>query len=223
MLPVSTWAEPEATARETRVKNRRKHLGNGLLNNAINDCGYASGVSAKFAPIEQKIESPEITTNTTSALPNHSTKDQVIKRHNEMTTEYTKWLKQRAKQHLDSFDMKNEEKVDLLLTETSLLQAGTEYIEVNKVLFRSQYNLLESQFYPDKIVTQFNINDYFSELREKDPEGFGPWDSLKYMSYLIEAGLIQAGGSGYILTMFGSSYISFMKKSINLVDRLIKL
>ena len=46
LLPIAIRTKPEAVVRESRIKNRREHLGNGLLDHAITDGWYPGRLEA---------------------------------------------------------------------------------------------------------------------------------------------------------------------------------
>ena len=143
--------------------------------------------------------------------------------HLEYRTEYSNELFLRIKQHIDALGIDDEKKIKLLETEASLLQSALRYFEINKVLFRSQFNLFGEYFFENEELSIEDIKKYFNMVILKNPEGLAGWDYAKYMAFPISAGIIEASPNGYKLAKLGISYVEFMGKNLQLIDELTKL
>jgi hypothetical protein len=189
-------------------------------NNVTEVSAGATGVSAKFSPVEQKNEMPNIPLNEASSQPGGVDLLSVRKRHSESKSDYTRELEVFARQHLNSFSISDSEKVELLLDEVSITQASFGYLATNKVLFRSQFDLFNAKMFPSKVISVSEIEEHFQLASEKNPNNYEGWDANKYIEFPVESKLIEYKEGGYVLTKFGSSYIEYMRKNINLVESL---
>lgn len=100
-----------------------------------------SGVSAKFMAARQSTETLERTNSSSVTLPEGMSVESVKETHEKNKTEYSEKLYQSIIKHVATLDINDEEKIQLLSREVSVLQSAMRYFEINKVLFRSQYDL----------------------------------------------------------------------------------
>jgi hypothetical protein len=104
----------------------------------------ASGVSAKFVAAKQSTEALESGGSKVVNLPETMSVEAISERHEFQKTEFSEELFRAIKTHLSALDITIEEKLDIVARETSLLQSATRYFDINRVLFRSQFNMFSS-------------------------------------------------------------------------------
>ncbi len=192
-------------------------------NNMTELSATPTGVSAKFKVAQQSAETNEPQNNRTSPLPENASFESIQKRHSEYTTEYSHEIYLSIKHHIETLDINDEEKINLLETEAALLHSGFRYYDINKVLFRSQFNLFNDYFFDKDEVSIDGIKEYFTLICSKYSEEYLEWDYAKYMAYPITSGIIEPSVNGYKLTKLGSSYVKFMKRNLQLINELPNL
>ena len=111
-------------------------------NNVSEISATATGVTAKFKEAQQ---SAEIKGNTSKQadLPDGASFEELKERQTKNSTEFSLELYNHIKNHVASLDINDEDKIELLSKELSLLQAGLRFFGINKVLFRSQFDLFK--------------------------------------------------------------------------------
>jgi len=67
------------------------------------------------------------------------------------------------------------------------------------------------------------VRQHFDVIRNATGDSFNGWDWIKYVAYPVSAGILVNDGNSYRLSKLGLSYLSFMKKSPQLIDELTKL
>jgi hypothetical protein len=198
-------------------------VSNFLSNNNVSEISAsATGVTAKFKEAQQ---SAEIKGNTTkqSDLPEGASLDELKERQAKNSTEFSLEQYTHIKNHVASLGVDDEEKIELLSKELSLVQVGLRFFHINKVLFRSQFDLLNGWFGGDTKMSEADIKLYFTNLVKANPDNLVGWDHIKYLTYPISTGLIVYQNESYSLTKMGNSYVEFMKKNIGFIDELSKL
>jgi hypothetical protein len=178
-----------------------------------------TGISAKFKTTQQNAETNERITNSPSSLPENLDFDSIKAKHLEFTTEYSKEIYLNIKKHIDILNINDKQKIDLLETEVALIQSSLRYYDINKVLFRSQFDLFNDYFYGKGEVTIEQIKQYYNLINYK----FVDWDYAKYMAFPISTGIVESSTNGYKLTKMGISYIKFMRRNLQLVNELSSL
>ncbi len=103
-----------------------------------------SGVSVKFVAAKQSIEVLETASSNAANLPNNMSVETIREKHERRKTEFSEELYQALIKHVSSLDIDNEVKVELLSREILIFQSAIRYFDINKVLFRSQYNFFIS-------------------------------------------------------------------------------
>ena len=183
----------------------------------------ATGVTAKFIAAQQSAESKEESDVKTAVLPEGADYESLKSRHKEQNTEFSLDLFENIKRHIDALGVSDPEKIELLSKELSLLQAALRYLDINKVLFRSQFDLFNIMPEDGSTVPEIDLRHYFKNVADNNPEGLGSWDFVKYLAYPTIAGIIEYQDGGYKLTKLGHSYVKFMRKNLSLIDDLGKL
>ncbi|MGP9768819.1 hypothetical protein ACT3UM_24175, partial [Halomonas sp. AOP13-D3-9] len=125
--------------------------------------------------------------------------------------------------HIAALNISPEETINVLAQEVSLLQSAIRYFDINKVLFRSQFNLFSIMANNGGRTSRADAEHYFLSIKEQVGEPLLDWDWIKYVAYPVSNGLMIEEGCDYRLTSLGRSYVSFMSRNPQLVDELAKL
>ncbi|MDY4334068.1 hypothetical protein SOV78_08660 [Pectobacterium brasiliense] len=182
-----------------------------------------SGVSAKFVAEKQSTEVLETASSNATNLPKYMDIGAIRERHEQHKTELSEELYQAITIHISSLKTNNEIKVDLLAREVSLFQSAIKYFDINKVLFRSQYNLFSIMANNEGCIRKEDAHRIFESIKKHNKEVFSDWDWIKYIAYPVSNSLIYEDTNSYKLTSTGRSYVSFMSKNPQLIDELAKL
>lgn len=183
----------------------------------------ASGVSAKFVAAKQSTESKESSGTSSVSLPENMSAESIRKRHEQNKTDFSEELYKAIKTHLLALELSPEEEIEILAEEASQLQSAVRYFDINKILFRSQFDLFSIMSNNSDYASKEDIQSHFLEVKKFVGEEFIDWDWIKYISYPVSSGLLCDEGDGYRLTTLASSYVSFMSRNPQLVDELAKL
>ncbi|MDQ5206292.1 hypothetical protein RCD90_22575 [Klebsiella pneumoniae] len=195
-----------------------------LSKNTVSEISASvSGVSAKFMASKQSLEVLETSNSDTVKLPKNMDFEAIRERHEQHKTEFSDELYQAISKHVYSLEVDNEVRIDLLVREASLLQSAVRYFQINKVLFRSQYNLFLTTFTNGNYISTESALQYFEKIKNNNKEAFSEWDWIKYSAYPVSNDLIYENDGGYKLTTIGRSYVAFMSKKPQLIDELAKL
>jgi hypothetical protein len=181
----------------------------------------AGGVTARFEASKQT-ESIK-TQKPTEPLPEGQDAESIKQLHTERSTKYSLDLLKQVQEHVAKLEISDQEKIELLSTEVSILQANFHYIDITTVLFLSQYNLFNKYFYPQNIVAQEDIDNYFKEVKNLNVAGYEDWDVEKYLAYPLSNNLLEAYEDGYRLTKLGTSYVIHIRNNPGFLDYLAKL
>jgi hypothetical protein len=181
-----------------------------------------SGITAKLEASKQVSESTK-PKKELDPLPDGQDAESIKKNHIERSTKYSLEILDRIRNHVDALGISDAEKIELLCTEASLLQAVLQYIDITTVLFRSQYDLFNTRFYPSMSVTHEDIENYFQSLRQLNPNGFEGWDADKYLAYPLSINMIKKNENNYTLTNLGSSYIMHIRNNPGFLEYLSAL
>ena len=197
---------------------------NFFLRNRVTEVSAStSGVSAKFAAEKQSSEAKEYAGTNSVNLPKDMSLDAIKNRHEKSSTEFSKELYKAIKTHLVALNVSKEEEIEILAKETSILQSAVRYFDINKVIFRSQYNLFSIMSSNDGFTSKVDVQNHFTYIKGLLGDVFSEWDWIKYISYPVSNGLISDEGESYKLTTLGRSYVSFMSRNPQLIDELSKL
>ncbi|MEL5373831.1 hypothetical protein ABK864_03555 [Serratia marcescens] len=183
----------------------------------------ASGFSAKFITEKQSIEVLETSNSNVVNLPKHMSIEAIRETHEQQKTEFSEEVFQVIIKHASSLDIDNEEKIELLAREVSISQSTVRYFEINKVLFRSQYNLFCKIASNNGYIRAEDALNYFHGVKSNNKEALAGWDWIKYVSYPVSNGLICENDNGFKLTPLGRSHVAFMSNRPQLIDELAKL
>jgi hypothetical protein len=206
----------------------RVSLGESIRNffskNSVSELSATTtGVSAKFIIAKQSSEAKESAGSRSVILPENMTLETINEKHAQAATEFSEELYKTIKNHINVLDLTPEEKVELLAKEASILQSVVRYFDINKVIFRSQFNLFSMMSSNSNYMSKDEFQSQFRAIKETVYDGLIEWDWIKYASYPVIVGLITDEQDGYKLTSFGCSYVSFMSRNPQLIDELSKL
>ncbi|EPE7164516.1 hypothetical protein ACSMAE_004292 [Cronobacter sakazakii] len=182
-----------------------------------------SGVSAKFVAAQQVFDAAPSVRSSTGDLPDEMSVESIHAKHEMYKTEFSEEIYQRIVKHLNALKISSEEMIELLSRDLSLLQSGLRYFEINKLLFRSQFNmLLKISNNAGAIRVGEAVKD-FEMTKALYKEAFADWDWIKYIAYPVSCGLMIEDNGYYKLTVLGRSYLSFMAKNPQWIDELSKI
>lgn len=182
-----------------------------------------SGVSAKFVAAKQSTEALETAGSNAANLPKNMGVEAIKERHEQHKTEYSEGIYQSIIEHTSNLDITNEEKIELLAREISVFQSAIRYFDINKVLFRSQYELFNNIDENGNLIGKDDARKHFDTTRKANKEALEDWDWIKYIAYPVSNFLLYEDDNGYRLTPLGRSYVAFMSKNPQLIDELAKL
>lgn len=182
-----------------------------------------TGLSAKFITAQESAKALEMSSANSAYLSENLSAEAIKERHDRFKTEYSEELYQSILKHALSLNIDNKEKIDILSREVSLYQSTIKYLDVNKVLFRSQYDL----FFKIKIIggciSKEDIIAHFDKIKNENTKAFADWDWITYIAYPVSNGIIYEEDNFFKLTSMGKSYIAFMSKNPQLIEELSKL
>ncbi|HID8955865.1 TPA: hypothetical protein ACXE2E_002922 [Klebsiella variicola] len=200
-------------------------IGTFLSKNDVSEfSATTSGISAKFVAAKQ--QSSEVLESSPSSavnLPKNTSVERIKQQQEQLKTEYSEEISKEAMNSLSSLDIDDKEKIDLLIHELSLYQSAVRYLDINKVLFRSQYDLFYTMYMNGGFIRKDEAIEKYERVREISKDALSSWDWIKYTAYPVSHGLITEDTDGYHLTLLGRSYVTFMSKKPQLVDELAKL
>lgn len=197
---------------------------NFFSKNAVSELtAGATGVSAKFVALRQSSEASESGGTNSISLPANMTAEAIRARHALFETEFSKEIFQSVRNHVQSLGLQSAETAELLMTEISLLQSGIRYLDINKVLFRSQFNMFSIMERNNGRISKQDVERHFDAISKVVGDGLKEWDWIKYVAYPVSHGLLTDENESYSLSVLGRSYVSFMNKNPQMVDELSKL
>lgn len=127
------------------------------------------------------------------------------------------------KTHVGALDVSDDEKINLLSKEVSILQSALRFNFINQVLFRSQFELFNIMPGDGSVISDQDLQKYFDSVTSNNPTNLEGWDLVKYLSYPASTGIIEKYNGGLRLTKFGNSYVKYMRRNISFIDNLAKL
>lgn len=181
------------------------------------------GVTAIFEAERQETADSEEIARSAVFLPPGQTYEDLKVRHETQETPHSKRLYESVRAHIDALGISEEQKTDLLSKEVSLLQASLQWLDVSKVLFRSQFNLFSKLRDGEESVKTTGVESYFKAIASNNPTAFQGWDYTKYLAYPVSAGLLEYKGGSYQLTEFCKSFVDFMRMNPKLIDDLAEM
>ncbi|TDT43902.1 hypothetical protein DES49_0001 [Halospina denitrificans] len=197
---------------------------NFLSRNSVSEVSATTtGISAKFVAAKQSSETKESMGTSSAALPESMTIEAIRDRHSKAVTELSEEIYEGVLTHLQALDLSSEEEREILAKEISLLQSAIQFSDINKVLFRSQFNLFSIMSENNNYISREGLQKHFDEIKKFVGDGFEGWDWVKYVSYPVSTGLLVDECGGYTLSKLGRSYLNFMSRNPQLIDDLAKL
>jgi hypothetical protein len=183
----------------------------------------SSGVKAIFEARRQIEETTESGASKVGSLPEGLSVEAIRAKHAELQTELTEEFYAVVKRHSDMLEIPDQEKIELLLQEISHLQTAIRIFELNKVLFRSQYDLLRKIGKSQDGLAEGDLDGHFAIAQANSNGGLVNWDRVKYLAYPVSVGLIKIDRGVSKLTPLARSYLSIMDRNPQLVVELSKL
>ncbi|EHR0574862.1 hypothetical protein KS872_004667 [Vibrio parahaemolyticus] len=181
----------------------------------------AAGFSAKFSESKQASNTPEDSKESAviAAVVGNDASD-VFQRQKQNETKLSHKLLNNLKAHRESLKLSPEQEIELIETELSLAQARLYFMDLNRVLFRSQlslFNLLKSNHGK---MTISEVIAYFESVKGTHPNVYESTELHSYLAYPMRVGLIEKNHDNYLLTEYGESYVDFMDKNTHLIGEL---
>ncbi|ESN54630.1 MULTISPECIES: hypothetical protein [Enterobacter cloacae complex] len=182
-----------------------------------------TGLSAKFVAAQQSLDPISSVSTHATDLPDEMSVEAIRTRHLLYKTEFSEEIYQRVMKHLLALNIDDKEKVELLARDISIIQSGVRYNEINKLLFRSQYNMFCNMANNAGFIRKEEAIREFESTKAIYKDAFSEWDWIKYIAYPVSNGLMVEEHNGYKLTAIGRSYLSFMSKNPQMIDDLAKI
>jgi hypothetical protein len=183
----------------------------------------SSGVTAKFVAAQQSSEALIGASTNAVNLPETMSLEGIRQRLIEYKTEFSEELLVGVEAHVAALGVGPEETIDLLAQEVSLLQSAIRYFDINDVLFRSQFDLLLEMSNNGGRIGKSDLEHYLLSAKKRTDGQLLEWDQIKYVAYPVSNKLMRESDTVYSLTSLGRSYLKFMSKNPQLVDKLTKL
>ena len=139
----------------------------------------ASGVSAKFVAAKQSTEPKESGGRSAISLPQNMSVEAIREVHEQNKTDFSEELYRAIKTHLSFLELNTNEQVEMLAKEASLLQSTIRYFDINKALFRSQFNLFSIMKNHSGYVSKNDLQHHFLEIKNLVGEAYIDWDWIK--------------------------------------------
>lgn len=182
----------------------------------------ATGVTAKFVNKQLSTESNALAENPLN-LPQELSADSIKERHRLNQSEFSEKLYNAIQIHLSALNLPEKEQIDILMHEASLLQAAVHYFDLNKMIFRSQFDLLYKVFNSSGLHGEQQIIDHFELISSLNEHAYTNWTWVTYIEFLTHQNLLENNNHGYQLTVFGRSYVKFMINNPNYIDELLRI
>lgn len=192
--------------------------------NAVSEVSATTtGISAKFVAAKQTTETRESIGSNSVSLPENMTVEAIKEKHSSAATEFSEEIYEGISTHLRALELPREEEREILAREISLLQSAINFFDINKVIFRSQFNLFAIMAENNNFISKEGLQNHFIEIKNFVGEGLEGWDWVKYVAYPVSSGLLVDENGGYTLSKRGRSYVTFMHRNPQLIDDLAKL
>lgn len=182
-----------------------------------------TGISARFVAARQSSESKELSGSNSVPLPESMSLEALNARYEQNKTEFSEEQYGAIRTHLNALNLSPEEETELLIKELSISQCAVRYFDINKILFRSQFNLFSIMTENNNYISRDDVKQHFSYIQNNVGYALTDWDWVKYVAYPVSNGLMVNEGFGYKLSKFGKSYVEFMSRNPQLIDELSKL
>jgi len=180
----------------------------------------ASGVTLRFQATKQSEKAKK---DYNFELPQHQSIESIRARQEEFRTEASEEMRESIQAHISALDLDPAEAIELLVTDLSLVHSAVAYLDTNKAIFRSQFDLLNALATLDDGMDRQEIESYFNSVKTNNSEVFRDWDTNTYLSYLSSKNLISEVEGTYSSTKYSRSYVKFMNKKPEYINELSKL
>ncbi|HCD1288924.1 TPA: hypothetical protein I7691_RS21985 [Vibrio parahaemolyticus] len=181
----------------------------------------AAGFSAKFSESKQASTAPEdIKENAVAPTSVGNDAAEIIERQKLNETKFSRSLLINLKNHRESLKLTSEQAIELVEKELSLTQARAYFVDLNRVLYRSQFNLFNLMKSNNGLMTSNEVLAYFNGIKAENPSVYSNTDLHRYLAYPMRVGLIEKNHQEYSLTEYGDSYVEFMDRNTHLIGDL---
>lgn len=128
----------------------------------------------------------------------------------------------KIKNHIESLGLSSEQIIDSLQKELSQANAKLYFLDLNRTLYRSQYDFLKLLKDNSGKLSEAQVSLYYNSLKTRIPMVYGHIDLINYLAYPMNVGLIEKHAGNYRLTDYGDSYVTFMDRNSNLIVGLVQ-
>ena len=203
------------------LRSRLSGFFNGFFNrNNVTELS-AGSFTAKFTQSKHNAVNPEDTQETIVAMSQAGEGvNNFIERLSRNETKSSKYLLKGIRDHMSSLGLSKEKTIEVLEKELSLTQARIYFLDLNRVLYRSQYNLFKLMKDNSGKLTESDVSIFYEKVKSNFPTVFGFTELINYLAYPMRVNLIEKNGGNYYLTDYGDSYVSFMDINSNLIMEL---
>lgn len=194
---------------------------NGFFNrNNVTELS-AGSFTAKFTQSKQGANNLEDKQEKVATMP-HAGEDatEFLTRLSQNETKTSKNILKGIQSHISSLGLSGNKAIEVLEIELSLTQARIYFLDLNRVLYRSQYNLLTLLKDNSGKLAESEVSIFYEKVKSNFPLVFGSTELINYLAYPMRVNLIEKNGSCYCLTDYGDSYLSFMDKNSHLIMEL---
>lgn len=181
----------------------------------------AGSFTAKFTQSKQGASNPE--EKQESIVPMHQEGEgatQFLTRLSQNETTLSKNLLKGIRTHIKSIELSDKQTIEALEKELSITQSRIYFMDLNRVIYRSQYNLFKLLKDNSGTLTELEISAFYDSVKKQFPGVFGVTELINYLAYPMRVGLLEKHDGNYHLTDYGNSYVSFMDKNSNLIMEL---
>jgi len=198
------------------------YIGSFLNRNNVTELS-AAGFTAKFSQLSQASINPEDKQESITSSPKVvEGSAEFLERLSQDETKTSKRILENIKNHIRSLDLTGDQAIEALEKDLSLNIAKLYFVDINRILYRSQYDLLKWLKESSGKLPESQISDYYENIRSKFPMFYGHVDLISYLAYPMQVGLIEKRDGSYRLTEYGDSYVTFMDRNSNLIMGLVQ-
>ncbi|MGR5250180.1 hypothetical protein ACPV4Z_17075 [Vibrio aestuarianus] len=220
LLEVVAWPIASITI-AVLLRGKISQVFQSLFNNRSVTEVSAAGFSAKFSDSKQASTAPE-NIKENAVAPTSVGKDaaEILERQKLNETKFSRSLLNNLKTHRESLKLTSEQAIELVEKELSLTQARAYFVDLNRVLYRSQFNLFNQMKINNGSMSAAEVLAYFSGIKAGNPSVFSNTDLHSYLAYPMRVGLVEKNHEEYSLTEYGDSYVEFMDRNTHLIGEL---
>lgn len=190
-------------------------------NNTVTEVSASTkGLTAKFRESNQDLDLGSSASQYTAGLTDRTDINKIKETQNKNSTEYSDELYNGIVLHMEVLGQDKDAQIELLAKDCSLYRSALLYYEINHVIYRSQYNLLQCIYSHNGPLPLGEAKKHFDTVVELNPESYTDWDFEKYTSFLVTYQMVVVENDGLALTKLGRSYLVFMSRNPGVVSEL---